>query len=292
MNRKPCVAGQFYASDFNKLDKQIIDCFKSKFGPGTLPVRKRKGKVFGAIAPHAGYMFSGHAQAWVYKEIAEAEFPDLFVIIGPNHTGFGANFSTYLFSDWETPLGTVKVDKKFGKELIKKFPSLVNETGAHLSEHSIEVQLPFLQFANRDKLKDIKFLPIIVGYSEYNECLKLADAITDTDKNICVIASSDFTHYGPNYGYLPFVHAKKENIYNLDSEAINFVKKLDSKGFFEYKNKRKATICGAGPIIVAIEAVKSLGAKSGKLLSYYTSADITNKDYTNAVGYAAIVFKK
>lgn len=294
-NRKPIVAGAFYKSSFDELDKQIADCFKNnKFGPGDLPVKKRAKKIFGVIAPHAGYEFSGAGAAWAYKEIAESEFPDLFVILGTNHTGLGAELSTYFFADWETPLGIVKVDKDFGKALVKNFPALKNEAMAHLQEHSIEVQLPFLQFVNKDKIKDVKILPIVLGFCDYEICKKLGEKIAETakaeNKKICIIASSDFTHYGASYGYLPFVHAQKENLYKLDGKAIDFIKRLDAKDFLDYKEKESATICGAFAIAAAIEACKNLGAKKAKLLQYYTSGDVIG-DYSSAVGYAAIVFE-
>lgn len=290
MNRKPVVAGQFYEADFNLLDKQIRECFKSKLGPGDLPVKKRSRNIFGVIAPHAGYQFSGACAAWSYKEIAESKFPDLFLVIGVNHTGLGAPLSTYLFADWETPFGVVKVDRNFGKELIKKFPDLKNEAMAHLHEHSVEVQLPFLQFVNKDKIKDVKFVPIVVSSYNYDICKNLGKAIADTNKKICVIASSDFTHYGFSYGYLPFTENKKENLYKLDNGAIKEIEKLDAENFLKYVAKNRATICGAGAIAIAIEACKNLGAKKARLLQYYTSGDILN-DYDNAVGYAGVIFE-
>lgn len=290
VNRKPVVAGQFYESDFGQLANEITGCFTNKLGPGDLPVRRGDKKIFGVVSPHAGYTYSGPCAAWSHKEIAESEFPELFVIIGPNHTGEGPDFSTYLFSEWETPIGLVKVDAESGKKLIKSFPKLQNEAMAHLYEHSIEVQLPFLQFVNKDRLNDIRFLPIVIKNYDYESCAALADAICELNKRFVVIASSDFTHYGPNYGYVPFVTSKKDNLYALDGGAIGFINELDMRGFLEYVKKKKATICGAGAIAVAMGVVKWLGAKEGKLLNYYTSGDIVG-DYENAVGYAGIVFE-
>jgi len=144
MVRKPIVSGQFYEADSEKLKTQIRECFTSKFGPGSLPGKVKKGLVKGAISPHAGYAFSGPGAAFVYKEMAESKRPDLFIMLGPNHTGLGR--TSVLLDDFETPLGIAKVDKVFGKKLIKN-SEIDHDSSAHLNEHSIEVQIPFLQFA-------------------------------------------------------------------------------------------------------------------------------------------------
>lgn len=286
--RKPIVAGQFYESDFNSLNKQIIECFESKKGPGALPINKRKDRVLGAVVPHAGYFFSGPCAAWSYKEIAESEFPDLFVVIGPNHSGLGR--TSTILDDWETPFGVIKADKEFGKKLISN-SCIVEDSLAHLHEHSIEVQIPFLQFVSKDHLKDLRFIPITVGFdcnvSEIASGIK--KTIQESGKKVCIIASSDFTHYGFSYGYVPFSTDVKENMQKLDNGAISFIKALDSRGFLEYVNKKQATICGAVPIAVLTELMKDK-AKKVNLMQYYTSADIMG-DYNNAVGYASIVFK-
>ena len=287
MNRKPVVSGMFYESTFDKLDKQIISCFNHKLGPGDLPIKRTNKKILGIISPHAGYPFSGPCAAWAYKEIAESKFPKTYVIISPNHTGFGAEFSTYLFADWETPLGIVKVDKDLGNKLIKNFPDLRNEAEAHLHEHSIETQLPFLQFVSKDNLKKLKFLPICIKSDNYNKLKDLAKVLSEFE-DIVIICSSDLTHYGPNYNFTPFLNSKKENLHKLDAKYIEYIKELNSKDFFE--SSKKSTICGKSPIVVAIEFAKEKGSKKTILLNYYTSGDISN-DYTNAVGYASIVFK-
>lgn len=170
-----------------------------------------------------------------------------------------------------------------------KFPLLKNELEPEMSEHSIEVQLPFLQYVNKDRLKDVAFIPILIKSYDYKNICKLADAIADTDKRICIIGSSDFTHYGRDYGFVPFAFSKKENLYNLDGKALEYVKKMDSKGFLEYS--KKTTICGAGAIAATMEVCKNFGIKKSNLLCYYTSGDILN-DYTNAVGYASFSFEK
>lgn len=272
--REPIVAGQFYEADKEKLKEQIQFCFKSKLGPGEIKNKTNK-RIFGVTCPHAGYPFSGYGMAYSYKAIAESKLPELFVILGTNHNGTGE--TSAMIDDWKTPLGIVKTDKDFIKKL-----GISTDSFSHENEHSIEVQLPFLQYIN----KDIKVAGISI--SDYDK--ELAEKIAKTNKNICIIASGDFTHYGSSYGYVPFEDNIKENLYKLDKGAIKFIEKLDSKGFLDYIDKTGATICGRASISTAIECVKLLGAKRGKLLKYYTSGD-TISDYNTAVGYASIIFE-
>lgn len=284
--RKPIVAGQFYEASFEDLDRQIKECFESKFGPGALPTKRTDNRLLGIVSPHAGYAFSGPGAAWAFKEIAESRFPDLFILLGLSHSGFPSCIS---LEDWETPFGIVKNDKEFGKVLESKGIK-VNEE-AHQNEHSIEVQLPFLQFVNKDRLNDIKVCPIIASedllYREMAE--KIADALKETKKEAVIVASSDFTHYGFSYGYAPFTTNIKENMYKLDREAIEQILNLSPSQFLNYIDKTNATICGKYPIAACVEVCKLLGAKKASLLHYYTSGDITG-DYGSAVGYSAISF--
>lgn len=278
--RRPAVAGQFYGCDFQELETQISDAFFSKQGPGDLPLNKREGEIIGVIAPHAGYAFSGPCAAWAYKEIAEVNFPDTFIILGTSHQGFNDILLTK--QDFDTPFGTVKVDQELAEIFLKS--GIVKENdSAHETEHSIEVQLPFLQFVSKKYLPHLKILPILVG--KYNK--ELAKLITEQKKSIVVIVSGDFTHYGPNYNYTPFLKDVKEEIYKLDEEAIELIKKLDTEAFLNFVKDK--TICGALPISILMDICK-LKEGEARLLHYYTSGDIVD-DYNNAVGYASILFK-
>ena len=286
MTRQSIVDGQFYEYDPDNLNKQIESCFKSKFGPGDLPKKERKKNILGAICPHAGYTFSGPCQAFSYKEIAESKIPDLYILFGLSHSGFQSSISTEL---WETPLGKIKTDNSFGERLSHLAHLPIDEV-AHQNEHSIEVQLPFLQFINKNQ--DFKILPIIVGPDiKIEETISSIKTLLDkTKKTAIFISSSDFTHYGINYDYLPFSENIKENMYNLDKKAIDHIKKLDSESFLDYTEKTQATICGKYPIAALIKTAKLLKAKRAELKKYYTSGDILN-DYKNAVGYASIIFQ-
>lgn len=290
--RRPAVAGQFYAGSFESLEKEIKSCFLSKFGPGKLPKRGQgKGQIIAGIVPHAGYSFSGPCASFLYRELSLAKKPDAFVILGPNHNGIGEPIAITSQS-WETPFGIINVENEIAHELMKS--GLIKyDDSAHGMEHSIEVQIPFLQFIFGN---DFKIVPIAISHENlnYEQCQligrEIANAAMKLGKKVIIIASSDMTHYGANYGYLPFTENVKKNMYAFDRKAISRILKLDCKDFTELVIDKGMTICGAAGIGVMLAASKILAAKSGKLLKYYTSGDIAN-DYENAVGYASIIIK-
>jgi AmmeMemoRadiSam system protein B len=285
--RKASFAGQFYSDDLEELEKEIKFCFKSDFGPGSLPGDRGNKKIFGGVVPHAGYMFSGPCATHFYKYVAESKLFDAFLILGVNHYGLGHKVVISL-EDWDTPFGIVQNARVLGGKLLRKEIGR-NDEELHVREHSIEVQLPFLQFAYKDNLKKLKVIPLLVSRLSYEECKKLADDIIENvGKNICVIASSDFTHYGPNYGYVPFEGNVKKNIEKIDIEAVKFIERLNTEEFLEYCKGK--TICGSNPIAAAMEIVKRLGCRGGRLLRYYSSGDVI-KDYGNSVGYASVLFE-
>lgn len=287
MTRKAVYAGQFYEHNEQALDKQIADCFEDKNGPGSLPLSKRTGKIKAIISPHAGYQFSGPCAAWAYKEIAETEFAEVYVIIGPNHSGTGNAIS---MEGYETPFGVARVDQEFVKALLEKNDEIKIDEEAHAEEHSIEVQIPFLQFATKDNMHGLKIVPILVHELDYAKFgLDLKETILDSGKKVIIIISSDFTHYGHSYHYIPFSTDVKKNIYARDQKAIDFIEKLDADGFIGFIDETQGTVCGAFPIAVLLKALK--GAKV-ELLQYYTSADLEeDSKYKNSVSYAAMVFR-
>ncbi|MDP2750453.1 MAG: AmmeMemoRadiSam system protein B [Nanoarchaeota archaeon] len=298
--RKPAVAGQFYSTDKEELENQIKEAFLSKFGPGKLPEnktadKKQKKQIRAAIVPHAGYMFSGPAAAHAYKAISESKLPDIFLILGTNHS---SNNTCFCDQDYETPLGIAKTDREFVKFVSEKCDIPVNNL-ANKYEHSIEVQIPFLQFISKLN-KKIEIATLLVSADKDLEKLgkAIAEAIKQyekTGKKILIITSSDFTHFGFNYGYVPFMPGpeSKEKLKELDSGAINFIKKKDSKGFLSYIEKTNATICGAMPIALLINIINNLYDKKEnkvELLKYYTSSDIVNS-FGSSVSYASIIFE-
>ena len=277
--RKPVVAGQFYEEDPSILKKQIsfyLDNAKNL----------NLNELFAIIVPHAGYIFSGKCAAQAYKQIQNLkEKPENIILIGPNHNTLTEIPFSLSIKDFETPLVIVKNNTKLGKEIIEKTKAEINEH-SHLPEHCLEVQLPFLQSI----LKKFSIVPILVSSYDYEQCVefakKLAKIIKSNPKTMIII-SSDFTHYGPGYGFLPFPQDSKfkENLYKLDKGIINHIINLDSKSFFQ--EAKNTTICGSMAITIVIEIANIL-RKKVKLIDYYTSADIHPSN--NAVGYASILF--
>lgn len=273
--RIPEFSGQFYPAE--RVDIAIEHCMKHKLGP-----RKAKlGPISAAIAPHAGYVFSGPCAAWTYKAIENTPVPDAYLILGLNHNGPESAFSE---ADWHTPMGLVKNYKELTRALSNATGIQINEH-IHKHEHSIEVQLPFLQYANRERQDQLRFVPLMVGAEyDFSNLAERIKSVTD-EINIIVIASSDFTHYGSSYGYIPFHKHKRKKMEALDMSVIKKICNTDIGGFRNQIEETGATICGKNPINLLLEIVR----KKGKLLSYYTSGDIL-EDHENMVGYASIVF--
>jgi len=280
--RNAIVAGQFYEDSEKKLREQIKECFEKGLGV----YGEKKGFVKGVVSPHAGYVFSGIGEAYCFKEISESEDADLYLVLGFSHQGFDKNNCVISLDDWETPLGVIECDKEFGKKLVEE-TSVINDENVHKMEHSIEVQLPFLQFVK----KNAKFIAMSVGYDcDIKKVGKeVRDFIKKTGKKVCVIASSDFTHFGNSFGYSPFKVDVKDNLKKLDLGAVKFIEKMNSDGFLEYCEKTGATICGKNTIALLIEILGK--GVMGELLNYYTSGDVTG-DYGSSVSYVSMVFRK
>ena len=281
----------FYPLKRDQLINELRRCFEdSVWGPGSLP-RGYVGelKVIGGIAPHAGYSYSGPCAAHLYKVIGEnVRDVNTVIVLGTNHTGLGGAITTTKRYIWSTPLGDVDTDDEFINELLKI--NLVEEEPlAHLEEHSVEVQLPFLQFVLKSKFK---LVPIVVRELNVSMLRSMAKAIKDiSDKlqrNILLIASSDFTHHGSMYGYVLYTTAVARKVRELDMLFINYILKLDTEGFIKSIKEYGASVCGPGAIAILMEFVKSVGGKA-KLLKYYNSAELTGQEDV-AVGYASIVF--
>ncbi len=283
--RKAIYSGKFYPGAVTVLDKTIKECFESKFGPGALPSKPDK-KIKAVIVPHAGYKYSGPCAAWAYKELAEMPMPDLFILLGPNHRGSGSGIS---METWDMPYGYVRVDQDFARALKEKGNIKVNEN-AHAMEHSLEVQVPFIQYIFKNKLEKIKILPVLIDSNADLDkiALDLKETIMDSGKKVVFIVSSDFTHYGRDYRHLPFTSEVKKRIYEQDREAVNFIENFDSEGFLNFTNENLMTICGIYPIALLLKIIKP---GKVRLEQYYTSADILKTDYKNSVSYAAVIFE-
>jgi len=274
--RKPYVAGTFYEGDKNGLLRRLEWCFKHELGPGKLPEVNENGdrKILSLVSPHAGYMYSGPVAANGFYQLAQDGKPELFVVIGPNHRGLGASISVMAEGIWETPLGTVKIDEEIAHRIIEECRYAEEDDSGHMFEHSLEVQIPFLQYV----YGSFEFVPICINLQTLSASKNLGQAIASAIKGIngVIIASTDFTHYEP-----------QETASKKDSKVIETVTKLDEDALFETVSKYRVSMCGYGAVASAIVASKLLGAKEGVLLKYATSGDIIH-DYSQVVGYAAI----
>lgn len=278
--RRPAVAGYFYPSDKNRLLENIEWCFKHKLGPGDLPKlsTERKKSAIGYIVPHAGYMYSGPIAAHAYYDMAKEGIPETAIILGTNHTGYGKPISVYPEGLWETPLGQLRVDSELGA-LVVEYSELADfDTYAHLEEHSIEVQLPFVQYIYNEK---VKILPIAVGVHTPETSKDLASAILkatrELNRDVVVLASSDFNHYEPH-----------EVTVEKDMSAINKVLELNTEEFYKTIVEKDISICGPGGIMALMEIARSTNAQVA-LLMHATSGDVWG-DKSAVVGYASVKF--
>jgi hypothetical protein len=277
--RNPAVAGQFYPDDIEGLREMI-----KKFLEKTKPERRN---TIGIVVPHAGYVYCGKTAAAVYNSVAHGF--DTVVLLGPSHSGLG-EVATSL-ETWKTPLGLAKPDEDFIKE-ISRDSIILEDPKLHWSEHSIEVQLPWLQY----RFEDFKIVPISINpvYFDVDTCkeigTKIAETATYLRRKILMVASSDFTHYGPMYDYQPFKGDEKkilERIKETDMEVIDHILKLKPVDVVKTCEEKRLTICGYGAIASMLFAARELEAKKAELIDYSTSFEVSrNRDAI--VGYAGI----
>jgi len=273
--RPPAVAGQFYEGDGAALAHQLESCFTDARGPGTLPTRQRSAgrTVRAAIVPHAGYVFSGPIAAHAYRLIAADRPPESVLVLGVDHYGAsqGASLSE---RPWLTPLGPTPVDPKLLAAL-RKPPVNVDEE-AHRREHSIEVQLPFLEYV----LPHPRFVPLEVGYGPYEFLAEVARVVRSAiqGRDVLVIASTDFSHY------VPAPTAER-----LDRLAIDQILARDPRGLYDTVRRNDISMCGIAPTTVLLAALEGLEARP-RLLRWGHSGEV--EKMRDVVGYASIVFEE
>ena len=267
MIRKPAVAGKFYPASDKELSDVVKECIVADAA---------REKVLGIVSPHAGLMYSGSVAGAVYSEI---EFPQTFIMIGPNHTGLGKPVSIVSTGRWEMPNGTVEVDTVIADALKAQSDIFEENELAHLMEHSLEVQLPFMLHFS----PDIKIVPITITAKSISLCSALGDAIAEVIKNadypVTIVASSDMSHYVRDF-------VARLN----DEKAIEKINDLDPEGLFNIVRKESISMCGVVPVTAMLFAAKKLGAKEGRLVKYITSGDVTG-DKDSVVGYAGMTIK-
>ncbi len=270
------LAGTWYTDDAGKLKREI---------DGYLADVKQEAQpdVIALILPHAGYQYSGRTAAFGMNQIKGREYKRV-IIIGPTHQFQMQNvISIPDVTHYRTPLGEVALDLDFIAEL-KQNAFVVSKSEAHQEEHSVQIELPLIQSV----LRDFKIVPIVCGQLDLETAREIGATLRSlVDKETLVVISSDFTHYGDRFGYVPFEDDVAENIKKLDLGAYSFIEKKDDAGFVDYVAKTGATICGRNPIAILLAMLP--GEAKAHLLQYTTSGEITG-DYANSVSYLSADF--
>lgn len=265
--REPAVAGKFYPSTPQGLKNQIEACVNK---------HANKQDIIACMLPHAGYVYSGLVAA---QTVSRINIKNKVILLGPNHTGYGVKYSVMPEGVWNTPLGQIRIDQNLAAAILSRCQYLKADNEAHLYEHSLEVELPFLQYFK----SDFEIVPIIFLSDEFGTLKKIGEEIADTIKkhnlqdSAIIVASSDMTHYEPE------IQAQKK-----DNEAIQAILELNEDKLIEKIQRLNISMCGYAPVVTMLSAAKSLGAKTAKLVKYQTSGNVT-QDKTSVVGYAGII---
>ncbi|MBS3781384.1 MAG: AmmeMemoRadiSam system protein B [Candidatus Thermoplasmatota archaeon] len=271
MVRKPAVAGQFYPGTESSLKDKIEECFTHELGPGSIPSDEGESRELeGLVCPHAGYAYSGPVAAHSYKALVEDGIPETIIFLGPSHQGIGTGIAV-AEEDYETPLGLVEIDQELVNDLTDEIIQV--DDVAHSREHSIEVQMPFLQYFS----DSFKAVPICFNKQDFKTAKKVGERLKEVteDRDVVIIASTDFSHY-----------VLKENAKKKDKMAIEKILDNDPKGLFDTVQKEHISMCGYGPVV---SMMIGSGGTEGELLKYATSGDVTPAK--EVVGYGAIAFR-
>ncbi|MBI3663505.1 MAG: AmmeMemoRadiSam system protein B [Acidobacteria bacterium] len=266
MIREPAVAGRFYPANPRELKHQIEQLLGEA-------VAAPKLRALGCVVPHAGYMYSGHVAGAVFRRL---ELPSRYIILCPRHFREGQPVAIMSEGSWRTPLGEAKIDSTMAVELKSACALLREDSVAHRMEHSLEVQLPFLQ----QLAGDFQFVPIALGTDRFGALEELGRAIGDvvaqTKEAVLLVASSDMNHY------------ESDDVTRFkDRKAIDKILELDARGLYDTVRHESITMCGFGPAVTMLTAARQLGATRAEVIRYATSGDITG-DREEVVGYAGI----
>lgn len=270
--RQPVVAGSFYTANSKALSQEIRSYLNN------VPSQIASAKPMGLISPHAGYMYSGQVAAYAYKQIEGREY-EAVMVIAPSHRAYFPGASVDSKEGYRTPLGVVPVEMGIANQLMGKSPLISHYPQAHTQEHSLEVQLPFLQVI----FKEFMLIPIVMGDQDLTTCEKVAQTIAEVIKghDILIVASSDLSHFHPD-----------DVAKSLDQKVIDHINTYDPRALAKDLRQHKTEACGGGPIITALLIGELLGANKAKIIKYANSGDVTG-DYSGVVGYAAgIIYKE
>jgi MEMO1 family protein len=266
MIRESAVAGQFYSADPEILRKTVESYVRKSGSPL---------KAQAILVPHAGYIYSGAIAGAVYSAI---ELPRRFLMLGPNHTGWGSALALHPEGEWLTPLGTAIIDTQLNRLLIEECPRLKEDGLAHRQEHSLEVQVPFLQAL----VPDFEFSAICVGATDYATLdalgRALARAVRSLGEPVLLIASSDMTHFQP-----ATIAARQDEL------AIGCMQAVDPEGLHKVVTEKEISMCGFAPAVAVLIACRDLGVSAGKLIRYANSGEVSG-DSRRVVAYAGMAF--
>jgi MEMO1 family protein len=267
MIRSPAVAGRFYPQDPETL-RAAVDSFLGGADP------RKKVRAIACLVPHAGYMYSGQVAGEVYQRL---EIPARVILIGPRHFPRGASLAVLSSGGWQTPLGTVPVDSQLAEKIACAFPELREDAEAHRTEHSLEVQLPFLQRL----VPSVSFVPIVLGTVQWEHLdalgRALAAVIAAEGEPVLLVASSDMNHYESD----AVTRVK-------DHKAIDQILALEPRKLFNTVRNENISMCGYAAAVATLTAVRVLHGKQAELVRYATSGEV-NGDMSEVVGYAGIV---
>lgn len=266
MIRSPAVAGRFYPSDPRELAGEV-----DLLAPADTP----KLPALGCLVPHAGYMYSGHVAGEVY---ASLQIPSRCILLGPRHFPRGQSMAILTEGAWQTPLGEAPIDSALASKLARTAPLLRDDPVAHEREHSLEVQIPFLQRL----VPDLRFVPMVLATDRYPVIEELGQAVAKVisaeHERVLIVASSDMNHYENDA-----VTREK------DQKAIDRILALDARGLYDTVRSENISMCGYAASVATLVALVQLGATQAKLTRYATSGDVTG-DRNEVVGYAGIIF--
>lgn len=280
MIREPCVSGIFYPSKKSMLKENIEKTLDNINTEDQIT-----GQITAGVAPHAGYVYSGKTACYTYNQIRKNRIPETFIIIGPNHTGYG-NSSIALSSatEWNTPLGDIKVDTELNNELQQRNPNIKYDDRAHQKEHGTEVELPFIQYITEQENKNTMIVPIVLSNQTLELSQQLARTIYESaeklERDIIIIASTDLTHY-----------ENSENARTKDEKVMQSIENMDEQELYSNITNYQITMCGYGPAITAITYSKLANAKNARILDYSNSGDAFG-DYDSVVGYTSAIITK
>lgn len=273
--RMPVVAGQFYENSAIALERQIDQCYLGPLGPGVAPKVNAGGprEIVGLVCPHAGYVFSGPTAAHAYAALAADGEPEVVVVIGLKHSPLHGGSAVQTAGAWRTPLGDAQIASDVAAAIASKLPDFATDADAFAGEHSLEVQLPFLQDMYEDNLR---FVPVMMAGQDLFTAQAVADAVADSLQGLdaVIVASTDMTHY-----------ETPDTARRQDRLLIDRIEAMDAEGLLRTRQERGISMCGVGPVTAMMMAAETLGATTATALAYSTSGDVMPSE--QVVGYLA-----